>query len=381
MSDERKPGQVLSTRTIAVCSIGLMALAAGLAWLLLWQYGDGSAANNARLDGIRTVGTIVLGAGGAIALLLAARRQQTAERDLEEKRRDLAHKERVQQHTELIAAENMAHQQRVAAASEVDAEARRITDLYTKAVEQLGSEKAPVRLGGLYALERLAQDNESQRQTIVNVLCAYLRMPYDPADKNLENVQEQKVRLTAQNILTDHLSNYTQPVAATFWQDIDLNLVEATLVDFNLRSGRIRSGDFRNARFIKHTVFDGAAFTGDAQFTEAEFSGISYVSGVTFTQAAIFSDATFFEDVEFIRTRFLGDSSFHGALFSKGVVVPNNSTHVYMFENAWIRMAPREQRLLPPSLKPSSQPGMPRPDIEGDWRQLQDTTRRPVGES
>ncbi|HWM04943.1 MAG TPA: hypothetical protein VNP92_21600 [Actinophytocola sp.] len=41
-----------------------------------------------------------------------------------------------------------AHQERVAAAAEVDAEARRVTDLYTKAVDQLGSDKAPVRLGG-----------------------------------------------------------------------------------------------------------------------------------------------------------------------------------------------------------------------------------------
>jgi hypothetical protein len=56
---------------------------------------------------------------------------------------------------------------------------RRITELYTKAVEQPGSDKAPVRLGGLYALERVAQDNPGQRQTIVDVICAYLRMPYD----------------------------------------------------------------------------------------------------------------------------------------------------------------------------------------------------------
>ena len=61
-----------------------------------------------------------------------------------------------------------------------DAIERRVTELYTKAADQLGSEKAPVRLAGLYALERLAQDNPSQRQTIVNVICAYLQMPYTP---------------------------------------------------------------------------------------------------------------------------------------------------------------------------------------------------------
>ena len=66
------------------------------------------------------------------------------------------------------------------------AAAAAVTELYTKAVEQLGSDKAPVRLGGLYALERLAQDNPAQHQTIVNVICAYLRMPFSatpPASK------------------------------------------------------------------------------------------------------------------------------------------------------------------------------------------------------
>jgi hypothetical protein len=61
-----------------------------------------------------------------------------------------------------------------------DATERRVTELYTKAADQLGSDKAPVRLAGLYALERLAQDSPGQRQTIVNVICAYLQMPYTP---------------------------------------------------------------------------------------------------------------------------------------------------------------------------------------------------------
>ena len=49
-----------------ICAALLVLLAGALAWLLLANYGDGSAANNARLDGIRTVGTIVLGAGGEL---------------------------------------------------------------------------------------------------------------------------------------------------------------------------------------------------------------------------------------------------------------------------------------------------------------------------
>jgi hypothetical protein len=55
----------------------------------------------------------------------------------------------------------------VAKATERDAREQRITELYTRAVDQLGNEKAPVRLGDLHALERLAQNTPEQRQTIV----------------------------------------------------------------------------------------------------------------------------------------------------------------------------------------------------------------------
>ncbi len=70
------------------------------------------------------------------------------------------------------------HQERVAAAAETDAEARRITELYTRAADQLGSSQAPVRLADLYALERLAQSSPGRLQTIVHVVCAFLRMPF-----------------------------------------------------------------------------------------------------------------------------------------------------------------------------------------------------------
>ena len=50
-----------------------------------------------------------------------------------------------------------------------------LTDRYTKAVEQLGSDKIEVRLGGLYALERLMHDSPADRPTIIEVLAAYIR--------------------------------------------------------------------------------------------------------------------------------------------------------------------------------------------------------------
>jgi hypothetical protein len=168
----------LSNWTIAAGALVVLAVAAVVWFVLLRRYGGQGA--QVQLDVIRTAGTLVVGTGGAVALLLTARRQR---------------------YTELA----LVHTDR-------DATERRITELYTKAADQLGSEKAPVRLAGLHALERLAQNTPEQRQTIVDVICAYLRMPYTPPDEQLpaedapaeahtryENRrQEQQVRLTAQ---------------------------------------------------------------------------------------------------------------------------------------------------------------------------------------
>jgi hypothetical protein len=51
----------------------------------------------------------------------------------------------------------------------------KLTDRYTSAVAQLGSDKLDVRLGGIYALERLMVDSPRDHPTIVEVLAAFLR--------------------------------------------------------------------------------------------------------------------------------------------------------------------------------------------------------------
>jgi uncharacterized protein YjbI with pentapeptide repeats len=57
-----------------------------------------------------------------------------------------------------------------------------ITDRYTKAVDQLGSQHLDVRLGGIYSLERIARDSPPDRATIEEVLTAFVRghAPWPP---------------------------------------------------------------------------------------------------------------------------------------------------------------------------------------------------------
>ena len=50
-----------------------------------------------------------------------------------------------------------------------------LTDRFTAAVEHLGSDKAPVRVGAIYALGRIARDSRSDRSAVVALLAEHLR--------------------------------------------------------------------------------------------------------------------------------------------------------------------------------------------------------------
>ncbi|GAA0270185.1 hypothetical protein GCM10009527_078100 [Actinomadura nitritigenes] len=126
----------------AGAAAGAAALAIWLttAWLLdvADDASTGTERAKIRVDAVRTGLAAGGGAGAAVGLMLAFRRQR---------------------HAELATA-----------LGQLDAAERRITELYNAAAEQLASDKAPVRLTTLYTLERLANDNERHRQTIVNII-------------------------------------------------------------------------------------------------------------------------------------------------------------------------------------------------------------------
>jgi hypothetical protein len=50
-----------------------------------------------------------------------------------------------------------------------------ITERFNKAIDHLGSDKLDLRLGGIYALERIAKNSNDDRDTIAEVLTAFVR--------------------------------------------------------------------------------------------------------------------------------------------------------------------------------------------------------------
>ena len=228
-----------------------------------------------------------------------------------------------------------------------------VADRYTRAVEQLGHEKAPVRLGALYSLEHLAQDNPQYRQTVVDVVCAYLRMPYIPPARNdpdathMEQAitpaedgirpahpmpgqdpaqEELQVRKTGQRLLADHLRRPPQTSGQeaqllppspqqAFWPSINLDLSGATLIDFNCARVSVIQVQCAGATFHGDAWFAGATFQGDAGFIEATFLGYARFGGETFLGYAGFVRAIFRGAAWFGAATFRGAAEFDAATF------------------------------------------------------------------
>lgn len=289
--------------------ISMRAVVAGLlvatlcAWLsvhfLLNEASLASATQRAglRIDAIRTGVTIGIGVGGAVTLLLAARKQWLGERS--------------QAHTE------------------EDAVERRVTDLYAKAIDQLGSNNAAVRLGGVYALERLAKQHVAIRQSVVNVLCAYLRMmvPIGCASRRDEletNAgvdafptadQERHVRLAIQEVLFNNLRRNHGGQERSAWPEIDLNLRGAYLNNVDLSDCEVRSLEMAACHLFGKSNFDKLHVIQNASFDKTIFKKRTTFFDVIFGGAASFKGAQFKGDTPFVRVNFFGDAMFEKARF------------------------------------------------------------------
>ena len=165
---------------------------------------------------------------------------------------------------------------------------------FARSVELLGHDADQVRVGALHALVELAGAVPRYRQTVLDVLCAYLRMPV--AD---EGLRERQVRLTAQRLVTDLLP---------WGQDLDprryhLDLTGATLEDFRLEGRRIGRLVARQARFrgvtalgglhaTKPVLLTGASFEGRTDLRDARLDGGLALGATTFAEELAVTGAT-----------------------------------------------------------------------------------------
>ncbi|WTP63253.1 pentapeptide repeat-containing protein [Streptomyces phaeochromogenes] len=298
----------------------------GLVVLLDFQEIDSTTKLDAKtlFDLVKLSFGVVAGAGALVALVVAYRRQRVDEAG--------AHREATRLHTER----------------------------FSQAVDKLGSDSPAVRLGGVHALAGLADDAPTQdlRQTCVDVLCAYLRLPFSPdpgdlpdstppTEEQREAHQDKKhryralreVRHTVLRLIGDHYRSH-RGLHRSSWQGCDLDLTGVTIdgdMDFGgatFSSGRV---SFADATFSGGRVsFADATFSGSrVYFNRATFSGGAvYFSRATFSSGTVsfgnatFSGATvdFGAAVDFSSATFSGAKVYFGSATFSGAAVWSGST-------------------------------------------------------
>ena len=185
---------------------------------------------------------------------------------------------------------------------------RTLNERFDTVAGQLGSDKPPaVRLAGVYAMAGLADDWQDHRQMCVDVLCAYLRMPYEPGpgddapvEKRLAFQASREVRHTVIRVIAAHLNG----TADVSWCGLNFDFAGAVF----------DGGDFRGAKFSGGMVnFVGAEFSGGT----VNFAGAEFAGGTINFAGAKFSGA----GVNFFLAKFSGAMvDFAGAKISGGTV-------------------------------------------------------------
>lgn len=240
-----------------------------------WEKPSGQSENGAALNGtegirnlVWSLATLVGGAAAGIGLILAARRTKAANDQ----------------------AEAALKQNETAFQSLV-------TERFTRAIEQLGHEKRAVRLGAIYALERIALDSPRDRDTIVETLAAYIRelapwLPPDEKGKPLDDaaLEAEKARtgvrppidIAAALMVICRLLPPCDPLRAktdlrfTDLRGLDapgINLSQMTLSDTNLRGANLNVASLIRANMFRTDLRE--TWLSRAELSKANLSNVN----------------------------------------------------------------------------------------------------------
>jgi pentapeptide repeat protein len=202
-----------------------------------------------------------------------------------------------------------------------------LTDRYSKAVAQLGDEKIEIRLGGIYALERLMRDSPADQPTNMETLAAFVRQHSPPSSRPV---------LPARGTpppASDHPSEDVQAVLTVLGRrgpvdderPIDLartnltgaRLDRANLTDADLRGATLTDADPRRATRTDAILHDGGTLTG-AHLYKATLTGAD-LGGATLTGATLFEAN-------------LTGANLHKANLTDATLLKANLTGAHLFE-------------------------------------------------
>ncbi|WP_440951493.1 pentapeptide repeat-containing protein [Methanococcoides sp. FTZ1] len=131
-----------------------------------------------------------------------------------------------------------------------------ITERFTRAIDQLGKPELEIRLGGIYALERISKESEKDYWPIMEILTSYVRIN-SAVPETIDKAEEAGIDIQAIcTILVKRELNYVngEPgilnLKRTNLKRVDLNnanLEYADLRDSNLEEANLEQADLKHA--------------------------------------------------------------------------------------------------------------------------------------
>jgi len=266
-----------------------------------------------------------------------------------------------------------------------------ITERFTKAIEQLGSDKLAIRLGGIYGLERIAKDSARDHWTVMEVLTAYVRATAiqpefavfpddDPRRKPAPDVQAILTVIARRDVA--RIASEAQPIdlsgtdlrgaylAGAHLENAMLNrawLDQSDLTDAHLQNALLKGTRFEKAEMsrtnlsnarLNHAVLLRAnlskaslcnarlpfAKLSKAELMEADLTGASFV-GANFSHASLYS-------VDLSKSKFEG-TDFTGADISKATLTGANLSHAIGLDQVQVDSAIVDRHTKLPRLIPA----------------------------
>ena len=213
---------------------------------------------------------------------------------------------------------------------------------YTKAVEQLGDEKSPIRMGGVYTLVGLVdewledesiekyEDRLKEGQVIINNLCAYIRSPftltsyYDELSEDAPSLEgsykdkkeefyvdkaildsEADVRLSIIKEIHDRIQDPDKNTPGA-WSDFEYDFSGSTF---------FYPIDLTNSYYAKPINFSGSTYKGWADFCGSTYQALADFSRSTYQALADFSRSTYQGRVDFHGSTYQALADFRGSTY------------------------------------------------------------------
>ena len=206
---------------------------------------------------------------------------------------------------------------------------------YLKAVELLDSANSYTRLGGVHALVALAdeyltdqalqaEEKHTEGQRIVDVLCAYIRTPFElafrydelsqdkpsPHGSYRENPQEfsvHRAELLAEAKVRQQALQEIHRRLRHFPQGDRRNYVEGSWSGFEY--------DFSNSVFFYPVDMKDSWYQSSVDFSGCTYYDSAEFSGSTYERSAYFCDSTYYDWVFFNNSTYCGDAQWSGSTY------------------------------------------------------------------